>query len=331
VNGFGRAFRINIFGESHGDCVGVVIDGCPAGIELSEESFAFDLKRRQGCRLGTTQRVEKDYPLLQSGVFNGKTTGTPIIISFQNQNIRSSDYKNQGEIPRPSHADFVAWKKFGGYHDYRGGGHFSGRLTTGLVAAGVIAKKLLSPLKCSATLLEVHGQSDAVSAALAAEKNKDSVGGIIECRTTPMPIGLGEPFFDSVESLLSHAMFSIPGIKGIEFGSGFAAANMYGSEFNDPIIDKEGRTQSNHSGGINGGITNGNDLVFRVVVRPTASIAKEQKSINLKTGASTTLYIQGRHDACFALRVPVVVEAMTAIVLSDFIIRGTKNYSGSLE
>ncbi|MBX2950665.1 MAG: chorismate synthase [Crocinitomicaceae bacterium] len=318
MNTFGRLFRVHIFGESHGESVGVVIDGCPAGLTVDETLLLPDLERRKGgIQKGTTPRKEADFPLFKSGIFNGKTTGAPIAIFFENQNTRSEDYTSQRSIPRPGHADFVANKKFGGYEDYRGGGHFSARLTTGLVAAGSIAKKVIGPSSIEAQVIEIGGESDPEKGLQKAINAKDSVGGIIECRVKQVPIGLGEPFFDSVESLLAHALFSIPAVKGVEFGSGFDAARMFGSENNDSIIDQNGTTKSNHAGGINGGITNGNDLVFRIAIKPASSTPKEQESLNWDTNTIESFSIKGRHDLCVALRAPVIVEALTAIVLAD--------------
>ena len=320
MNSFGRIFRITIFGESHGPAVGIVVDGCPAGITLTAEQFMGDFMRRKSGSPGTTPRQEEDIPEIKSGVFNGSTTGAQVTILVQNKNIRSSDYEAVKEIPRPGHADFVATKKYGGFADYRGGGHFSGRLTTALVAAGVIAKKIICPIQCDAKLIEAGGIPDMETAIKKAMDEKDSVGGIVECRINNVPAGLGEPFFDSLESSLSHIIFSIPAIKGIEFGSGFNSAKMKGSEHNDKIISMNGQTETNHSGGINGGISNGNEIIFRVAVKPTSSIAREQKTLNLKTGKMVDLKIDGRHDTCIALRVPVVVEAAAAIVLTDFML-----------
>src|SRR6186713_1738955 len=229
MNSFGRIFRVNVFGESHGASVGVNIDGIPAGIPLTQEDFMPDLDRRKAGAKGTTPRKEDDLPHIKSGVFNDHTTGAPITILFENNNTRSTDYEKLREFPRPGHADFVATEKFGGFEDYRGGGHFSGRLTLNLVAAGVIAKKILGTgISVNARLLEVGGLPDAEEGLEAAIKAKDSVGGIVECVVEGLPIGLGEPFFDSIESTIAHAVFAIPAIKGIEFGSGFAAAKMKG-------------------------------------------------------------------------------------------------------
>ncbi|MBN2487346.1 MAG: chorismate synthase [Bacteroidales bacterium] len=317
MNTFGRIFRISIFGESHGSGVGVLIDGLPAGLPLIFNDFETDLGRRRAGAKGTTPRKEADLPKLINGVFNDLTTGAPLMIQFENTNTRSKDYDKLRDMPRPGHADFVASKKFGGFEDYRGGGHFSARLTTGLVAAGVIAKKLIFPVEINAKLIEAGGNADIEAAINKAVEEQDSIGGIIECRAKNLPIGLGEPFFDSVESVLAHMMFSIPAVKGIEFGSGFLAAKMKGSQHNDVILSKDGKTKTNHAGGINGGITNGNELVFRIAIKPTSSISKEQQTFNVATGKIETLKVEGRHDLCVALRAPVVVEAATAIVLAD--------------
>jgi chorismate synthase len=324
MNSFGRLFRISIYGESHGAELGILIDGCPAGLPLKEKDLEKDLSRRKSGMRGTTTRLEGDIPIIKSGVFKSRTTGAPILISFQNANINSRDYDSLKDIPRPGHADFTSHKKYGGYNDFRGGGHFSGRLTLGLVAAGVIAKKIIKPIKIEASISEIGGSKNIKEALDKAIKYKDSIGGIITCEAKNIPVGLGEPFFDSVESLISHMIFSIPAVKGIEFGSGFRAAKMTGSEHNDPIIDNQGTTETNHAGGINGGITNGNPLVFRIAIKPTSSISLPQKSINLSTGTTTQLIIKGRHDTCIALRVPVIVESATAIVLADLMLQEQK-------
>jgi chorismate synthase len=325
MNAFGHRLRVQIFGESHGPYVGIVIDGVPPGIALQETDFAADLLRRQGGnQAGTTPRKESDQPQLISGIFQGFTTGAPVTILFANQQTQSADYAQMIQQPRPGHADWVAAQKFKGYQDYRGGGHFSGRLTVCLVAAGVLAKKILhsipaaSNLSIEARLIEAGGHTDidlAIEQALAAN---DSIGGLVECTVQGMPVGLGEPFFDSIESMLSHALFAIPAIKGIEFGSGFAAARMTGSTHNDAIVDAKGTTATNYSGGINGGISNGNPLLFRVAVKPASSTPQEQQTLNMASGKIEPVVYKGRHDLCIALRVPVVVEAVTALVLADF-------------
>lgn len=319
MNSFGRIFRVSIYGESHGLGVGVVLDGVPAGLPLTFNDFTLDMGRRRAGAKGTTPRKEADLPKLTNGVFNDHTTGAPLVIQFENTNTRSKDYDKLREMPRPGHADFVATKKFGGFEDYRGGGHFSARLTAGLVAAGVIAKKLISPIYIEAKLIEAGGNSNIEEAIDKAVEEQDSIGGIIECRVNNMPVGLGEPFFDSLESVLAHMMFSIPAVKGIEFGSGFKAASMKGSQHNDNILSLDGKTETNHAGGINGGISNGNELIFRIAIKPTSSISKEQNTLNIKTGKVGTLKVEGRHDLCVALRAPVIVEAATALVLTDFL------------
>ena len=321
MNTVGKLFRISVFGESHGESVGVVIDGCPAGIPLRHADFNESLSRRKSGARGTTPRREADIPKIMSGVFNEYTTGAPVMILFENTNTRSRDYSKLQEIPRPGHADITAHQKFGGYQDYRGGGHFSGRLTLGLVAAGVIAKKMIDPVEIGATILEVGGSSDIETAIDRAVEAKDSIGGIVECRIGRVPVALGEPFFDSVEAVMSHMVFSIPAIKGIEFGSGFRAAGMTGSEHNDNIVSTDGVTETNHAGGINGGITNGNEIVFRVAVKPTSSTHQVQRTMNMRSGEMEDLSVEGRHDTCIALRVPVVIEAAAAIVMADLMLQ----------
>lgn len=322
MNHFGKLFTVTIFGESHGESVGVVIHGCPAGMPLAVEDFVEDTERRKGGKQkGTTPRQEEDLPLFKSGLFNGKTTGAPLTLLFENKNTRSGDYEKQRSFPRPGHADFVAHQKYGGHEDFRGGGHFSGRLTLCLVAAGVVAKKMIAPFKVEAVITEIGGEKDPEAGLQKAITEKDSVGGIVECRVSGLPVGLGEPFFDSVESLLAHAVFSIPAVKGIEFGSGFAAAKMFGLEHNDAIEDMQGKTRTNHAGGIVGGITNGNELVFRIAIKPTSSTPREQNTLNWETGEQETFSVKGRHDLCIALRVPPVLEGVTAMVLADLLLR----------
>lgn len=318
MNSFGRLIRVHIFGESHGESVGITIDGVPAGLSLTEADLLTDLERRKGGKgKGTTPRQEADFPFFKSGLFNGKTTGFPITILFENNNTRSEDYNKQRSFPRPGHADWVAHEKFGGNEDYRGGGHFSARLTTGLVAAGAIAKKLMPQINISAAVTEIGGITDLDLGLQRAIDAKDSVGGMIECKVSGIPVGLGEPYFDSLESTLAHMMFAIPAVRGIEFGTGFAAAKMFGVEHNDAIQDATGKTATNHAGGIVGGITNGNELVFRLAIKPTASTPKEQQSLNWETDDVENFSIKGRHDLCVALRAPVIVEAATALVLAD--------------
>lgn len=317
MNSFGQVFRISIYGESHGESVGVLIDGVPAGISLKSDDFEKDILRRKPNKTGTTPRIEEDFPNITSGIFNDKTTGAPINIYFENKNTKSSDYDFVLQTPRPGHADFVASRKYKGFNDYRGGGHFSGRLSLPLVAAGVVAKKIIPEIKIEAKILEIGGEKNYTSVLEKTITEGDSLGGIIECTAKNMPIGLGEPFFNSVESLISHLIFSIPGIKGIEFGNGFEAAKVKGSANNDRIISQDGKTATNNAGGINSGISNGNNLVFRVAIKPTSSISKAQETFNFQTKEMENLKIEGRHDACIALRMPVIVEACTATVLAD--------------
>ncbi len=334
MNSFGRIFRIHIFGESHGVSVGLTIDGCPAGLSISADDFIADIERRKGGAKGTTPRKEDDLPIFKSGLFNNKTTGAPITILFENNNTRSTDYAKQRAFPRPGHADFVAHEKFGGNEDFRGGGHFSGRLTVCLVAAGVIAKKLLNPpvtssskgerIKVEAIIKEIGGEADIEKGLQKAIEAKDTIGGIVECKVNGLPIGLGEPFFDSVESVISHAVFAIPAVRGIEFGSGFAAAKMFGSLHNDAIENANGKTRTNHAGGVVGGITNGNEIVFRIAIKPTSSTPKEQQTLNWETKEVEAFSVKGRHDLCIALRVPVVLEAVTAFVLADMLLLENK-------
>lgn len=322
MNTLGHSFRLAILGESHGPCVGILLDGCPAGLALEAADFAVDLERRRGGGApGTTPRREDDLPSFQTGVHQGRTTGAPILITFENKQVDSSAYEAIKHTPRPGHADWVALRKYGGFADMRGSGHFSGRLTAALVAAGVVAKKLLGPVRVQARLLEAGGSADIEGAVREAMAAQDSVGGLVECRVTQLPAGLGEPFFDSMESLIAHAVFAIPAIKGIEFGDGFQAARLRGSQVNDLLEDADGRTGSNHAGGVNGGISNGNELVFRVAVKPTSSIRAPQRTLDLQTNQPTVLSMGGRHDACIALRAPVVVEAVTAAVLADLMLQ----------
>ncbi|MDR0815123.1 MAG: chorismate synthase [Bacteroidales bacterium] len=317
MNSFGRIFRVSIFGESHGCCAGVCIDGCPPGIPLSESDFEYDMSRRRSGAQGTTPRKEPDITRIMSGVFNGFTTGSPILLMVENTNTRSQDYSLFCDVPRPGHADFVAGKKYKGFADYRGGGHFSGRLTAGIVMAGVVAKKVIAPVAIGSRILEIGGTTDWQAVIEQCVAEHDSVGGIVECTVNGIPIGWGEPFFDSVESVISHAVFSVPAVKGIEFGAGFAAARMRGSEHNDVFTGKDGATVTNHAGGVNGGITNGNPIVFRVAVKPTSSVARSQQTANIRTGETVCLETPGRHDACITLRVPPVLEAVAAIALAD--------------
>ena len=321
MNTFGRKFRVSIFGESHGELIGVVLDGVPAGLELSEQDLEQDILRRKSGAKGTTPRIEDDAPQIVSGVFEGHTTGAPLTIVFKNKNTKSADYELFAAMPRPGHADLTAALKWDDCQDPRGGGHFSGRLTLPVVAAGVVAKKILQDATMlddtpfsgvEAQIVEMGDMDEAIS-------EGDSVGAVVECTVPDVDPGYGEPFWDSVESLIAHAIFAIPGVRAIEFGDGFDAARMRGSEHNDPI-GPDGRPLKNGAGGVNGGITNGAPIVFRVAFKPTSSIRKAQQTFNFATGEMDTLQVPGRHDVCFALRVPVVVEAMTAIVLADLVL-----------
>ena len=306
MNIFGHNFRLAIWGESHGPQIGISIDGVPAGIPLSAEDFEADLARRRSGARGTTPRREPDIPQIVSGLYNGMTTGAPLTIEFANTDTHSQDYATVARHYRPSHADLVAYHRFNGFNDPRGGGHFSARLTVAFVAAGVVAKKMLPPgIAFDTRLTEIGGCTDPArfdEVLRAAAADLDSVGGIIECRVQGVPLGLGQPFFDSAESLIAHLLFAIPAVKGVEFGSGFAGARLRGSQNNDPLLDVEGTTATNNAGGINGGITNGNEIVVRAAVKPTPSIGREQNTYNLATDKVEPLTIRGRHDVCVALR-----------------------------
>jgi len=317
MNSFGRVFRVQIFGESHGKSIGVIIDGCPSGISIKTEDFVAALTRRKPGKRGTTTRVEDDDLEIISGIYNNFSTGSPIALLLPNSNVNSSDYDDIKYKPRPGHSDFTAFHKFSGYNDHRGGGHFSGRLTAALVLAGVVAHKVIPFARINAKILEIGGLADYDNLLEQIVQSGESVGGIVECQVMGLPIGLGEPFFDSVESVISHAVFAIPAVKGIEFGAGFKSSQMKGSEMNDQIMDIDGHTLTNNSGGINGGISNGNALIFRIAIKPTSSISQTQSTVNLQTGESENLAIRGRHDACIALRVPPVLESVTAIALAD--------------
>ncbi len=328
MNSYGDKFRVSLFGESHGNGIGVVIDGVPGGIPLVVDDFLLDLARRKSGAKGTTPRKEDDLPEILSGVLDGYTTGVPIAILFRNNNTRSGDYSSFRETPRPGHADYVAQIKHNFFNDVRGGGHFSGRLTLCLVAAGVVAKKMLDGVEINASIIEIGGEKGKIddNGTLPDNWNNiinncmgegDSVGGVIECTCLGVPIGFGEPFFESIESKIAHLIFSIPATRGLEFGDGFKSSKMRGSEHNDCYIDKDGNTNKNGAGGINGGISNGNPIVFRVAIKPTPSISKEQETYNFISERIEQVRIKGRHDACIALRAPVIVEAVAAIALAN--------------
>ncbi len=353
MNIWGERFKISIFGESHGVGIGVVIDGIPAGTELDIDEIKAEMSRRApGNDAVSTPRVEKDEVKILSGFFDGKTTGTPLAAVIENTNTKSRDYTP--ELLRPGHADFTGFLKYGDAHDYRGGGHFSGRITAPLVFAGAVAKQILRAegIEVGAHIMQIGNLIDApfnpmegseklfseirnkafpvidddagekmIEFILGKKEEADSVGGVIECCATGLPVGLGEPFFGSVESVISSMMFSIPAIKGIEFGEGFGFATMTGSEANDPfcITDGEVHTTSNHNGGINGGISNGMPILFKVAVKPTPSIGKTQQTVNIQTMENTEIKVHGRHDPCILKRAVPVVEAGCAIALVDLL------------
>jgi len=319
MNSFGVVFRVSVFGESHGNSIGVVIDGCPPGIPIGPDDFMSDLSRRQSGSIGTTKRREADKPEIISGVYNGNTTGAPVTLVTRNSDRISSDYDDFKSVPRPGHADYVSGIKYSGFADMRGSGHFSGRITWGLVAAGVIAKLIVRPAVISAKLISAGGSADIAQAVEKAMSEGDSIGGIVECTISNPQKAMGEPFFNSVESSISHIVFSIPAIKGIEFGAGFSAASMKGSANNDPFIDETGKTLTNNSGGINGGISNGNEIIFRAAVKPTSSTGAVQRTFDFSRGEMTELGVRGRHDTCIALRMPVIIESAAAIAMADLL------------
>ena len=319
MNHFGTLFTVSVYGESHGKAVGVVLDGVTPGILVDQALLEKDLNRRKAGAIGTTKRIEADEPKIISGVYRGYTTGAPIHILFENTNTKSEDYNNLLKQPRPGHADFTSFKKYKGFSDQRGGGHFSGRLTTGIVAAGSFAKMLLnaqfdSKLIRVGDLTDMNGLDEYLKAI---SDSFDSVGGIVEVKVNGLEVGIGEPFFDSVESKIAHMVFSVPAIKGIEFGIGFKGIELKGSQFNDRITDESGKTETNHNGGLNGGITNGNELVVRVFVKPASSIFLKQDTFDFESNTVKTLQIEGRHDACIARRAVVVIENAIAIALAD--------------
>ena len=352
-NSFGKLFTITSFGESHGRCVGIVIDGCPAGLPITEEDIQREVdERKPGANVAATARVEEDKAEIHSGIFNGFTTGAPICLLVWNRNIDSGEYRKNIFSPRPGHADYTAFMKYGGFNDLLGGGRFSGRITAGFVMAGAVAKRLLNLIgvEVLAHTIEIGGIkakpkefseirgnasqdplrcADLVAAKEMAEviemvkAEGDSVGGVIEGVACNVPVGLGEPIFDTLDGELAKALFAIPAIKGVEFGSGFSAASKRGSENNDPFIIKDGKvvTVTNNAGGVLGGISSGMPIVVRVVVKPTSSIAKTQQTVDLKNMENTTLSVKGRHDVCIVPRAVVVVESMMAVTLCDFAIR----------
>lgn len=348
-NSFGNYVTVTLFGESHGNSIGAVIDGLAPGLPVDEGYIAEMLSRRRPSGTISTARQEPDPFVIESGVFEGNTTGTPVCIRIPNTDTRSKDYAATRWLARPSHADYTADCKYHGFEDYRGGGHFSGRITAALVAAGALVMPALAAKgiyigthikrlagvadrefgDLSADVQRLNSMDfavlddtvaeDMIEAIEAAKKDGDSVGGVLETAIIGLEAGLGEPWFDTLEGMLSHALFSIPAIKGVEFGAGFALADMRGSEANDPfyINGKEVQTVTNNSGGINGGISNGMPIVFRCVVRPTPTISRQQNTVDMKMGENATLLAAGRHDPCIVHRARVVADCVTALVLCD--------------
>ena len=354
---FGNLLKVSVFGQSHGKAIGVVVDGLPAGEAIDlEELNAFLARRKPGKSPLSTARKESDAPVFLSGLENGVTCGAPLCAVIENSDQHSSDYTELRDKPRPGHADYTAFVKWGGQADMRGGGHFSGRLTAPLCIAGGIARQILArrgvyvgahlwsvgmerdtpfPLRPTRELFEAvaakpfpvlddQAGERMQSLILEARQAQDSVGGVIECAATGMPAGLGDPMFGGVENRLASALFGIPAVKGVEFGDGFAAARAHGSENNDPFIMEGGRVaaETNHTGGILGGITSGMPIVLRTAMKPTPSIARPQRTVSLSAGADTELVIRGRHDPCIAHRAVPVVEAVTAAVLLDLLLEG---------
>ena len=353
----GTKFKIHVFGESHGEGIGVVVEGCPPGLILDVDQIQRELnKRRPGSSTLVSTRDEKDQVHIMSGIFEGRTTGAPITMSIQNQDVDSSSYDKNKHTPRPGHADYTSRIKYKGFNDHRGSGFFSGRITAAFVMAGAIAKQLLVDegikvlahvtqigiieAKQNVTIQDIENNvyanivrtadKDTVqqmeSEIAKAKDDGDSVGGIVECHIVGVPVGLGEPIFDSVESVISHSMFSIPAVKGIEFGSGFAGSGKRGADNNDSPILVEGciRWSKNDAGGVLGGITNGAPVTFRVAIKPTATIAKKQATVDLMKMEETTIEAEGRHDPCIVPRVVPVIEAMASISIVDLMLR---NYS----
>ncbi len=319
MNSTGRLFQITLYGESHQQAIGVVIDGVPPGLELDMQAIRADLKKRNPDAIGTTPRKEKDAFEITSGLFQDKTTGSPLHVTIENRDTRSGDYDHLKHHPRPGHSDHVAQVKYGGFNDYRGGGRFSGRLTAPIVIAGAIAKQFL-PFQFSTRIKQLGSLKDMSKLDAYLQKitdEGDSVGGIIEVKVEGVPIGLGEPMFEKLEAKVSAMLFSIPAVKGVTFGTGFSGIEMKGSAFNDALLDETGKTETNHSGGVSGGISNGNPLIINVFIKPTASIKKAQTTYDKAENKIRELAIKGRHDVAIARRAPVVLENATAIVLAD--------------
>lgn len=361
-NTFGNSLTVTLFGESHGGQIGIVMDGLSPGMDIDESFIKKQLSLRRPVGKISTGRIEQDNFKIVSGAINGKTTGTPLTILIENTNTKSEDYSELAQIARPSHADFTANEKYLGFQDIRGGGHFSGRITAPITAAGAI---LITSLNKKGIYIATHIKSckniydrdfedyktdieylnNSSFAVLdkdkaeqmktlisEAKENGDSVGGVLETIIIGMPAGVGEPWFDTLESMLSHAMFSIPAVKGVEFGAGFDICNLYGSEANDEFYSADGKikTYTNNSGGINGGISNGMPIIFRCAIKPTATVFKKQRTINFVTGENTELIPKGRHDPCIVHRARVVADSMAAIAVADMLtMRFGTNYLGN--
>lgn len=326
---FGRNVRMTVFGQSHAPCVGVTLDGLPAGMPVDmEELRAFLSRRAPSDAPGSTSRREADIPRVLCGLIDGKTCGAPLTLCVDNTDARPEDYSPYADTPRPSHADYTAYVKYGGHADLRGGGALSGRMTAALCMAGGVCMQYIAKkgVAINAQIEHIAGKTgeDAQRAIQGARDNGDSVGGVIVCTAQGVPAGLGEPMMDSVEGVLSHLLFAIPGVRGVSFGAGFDAAYMRGSEHNDAFIMENGvvRTSTNHHGGVLGGITSGMPLSFRVAVKPTPSIALAQRTVNLTTGENVDIKIKGRHDACIVPRALPCVESAAAFVLTDFMLGG---------
>ncbi len=352
---WGNQIKISIFGESHGKAIGIVCDGLPSGVALDFSRIEEELARRApGRDKLSTARKESDTPQVLSGLFEGKTTGTPLAVMIENTDMKSKDYSKTKDLARPGHADYTGAVRYNGFNDYRGGGHFSGRITAPLVFAGAVAKQILEQkgIQVGAHISHIAGVSDTPftldnlheatfealrtqalpvldatcieamqEAVYGARAEGDSVGGVIECAIIGVPAGVGDPFFDSVESRIAQLAFSVPAVKGISFGKGFALTYAKGSEANDAYCIKEGKvqTKTNHNGGVLGGITNGMPVTFQVAIKPTPSIAKAQETINMATQEETTLCIEGRHDPCIVQRAVVVIEAIAALAILDLL------------
>ncbi len=322
----GKRFKVTLFGESHGPAVGCVMEGVPSGTEIDMEALIEFLDRRTPGKSDiTSERKEKDLPVILSGVVDGISCGTPICIMIENRDARSSDYRDVFRVPRPGHGDYTSILKHGQHADLRGGGHYSGRLTAPLCAAGGVALQILEKMgvAISAEITEIGGNTaDPMSEVKIARDEGDSVGGIISCRISGVPGGKGEPVFYGVEQAISSAVFGIPAVKGIEFGEGFGSARMKGSENNDAFVFRDGKveTHTNHNGGVLAGMTTGMPITFRVAFKPTPSIAKEQDSVDLSTGESVKIKVEGRHDPCVVVRAVPCVEAAAAIVILDLML-----------